>query len=169
MKKNNYSNMAAIAVEKSLLKEYQTSNGRTVYLDKDSEFQIKLFNPTTSVIGAKVFINGDAIGNPIIIKPGQLIWLERYLEEARKFKFDVYEVDANNSEVQKAIANNGDIKVEFYKEVKKQPQMYPISDNTSCPWKEYYDYSSTKDNYASKSICTNELINSVYNIDGNSL
>ena len=44
MNKNKYLNMAAIAVNKSLVKEYQTSYGRTVYLDKDSEFQIKLFN-----------------------------------------------------------------------------------------------------------------------------
>lgn len=169
MKKNNYSNMSAIAVEKSLLKEYQTSNGRTVYLDKDSEFQIKLFNPTRNVIGAKVFINGDAIGNPIIIKPGQLIWLERYLEEARKFKFDVYEVDANSSEVQKAIANNGDVKVEFYKEVKKDLSFGIV--NESWPWGDHRDYLGNpyaKRNLVTKSLFnTNDLVGSTYSIDTN--
>ena len=119
MKKINYSNMSAIAVNKSLLKEYQTSYGRTVYLDKDSEFQIKLFNPTTETVAAEVFVNGKSLGEKIIIRPGQLIWLERYLDEAKKFRFDTYEVDVNVEEVKQAIRNNGDIKVKFYKE--KQP------------------------------------------------
>ena len=116
MKKTNYSNMSAIAVNKSLLKEYQTSYGRTVYLDKDSEFQIKLFNPTTETIAADIFVNGKSLGEKIIIRPGQLIWLERYLDEAKKFRFDTYEVDVNIEEVKQAIRNNGDIKVKFYKE-----------------------------------------------------
>lgn len=126
MKKTNYSNMSAIAVNKplmsaiavnkSLLKEYQTSYGRTVYLDKDSEFQIKLFNPTTETIAAEVFVNGKSLGEKIVIRPGQLIWLERYLDEAKKFRFDTYEVDANVEEVKQAIRNNGDIRVKFYKE-----------------------------------------------------
>ena len=116
MKKTNYSNMAAVAVNKSLLKEYQTSYGRTVYLDKDSEFQIKLFNPTTETIAAEVFVNEKSLGEKIIIRPGQLIWLERYLDEAKKFRFDTYEVDASVEEVKQAIRNNGDIKVKFYKE-----------------------------------------------------
>lgn len=116
MKKTNYSNMTAIAVNKSLLKEYQTSYGRTVYLDKDSEFQIKLFNPTTETVAAEVFVNEKSLGEKIIIRPGQLVWLERYLDEAKKFRFDTYEVDASVEEVKQAIRNNGDIKVKFYKE-----------------------------------------------------
>lgn len=116
MKKTNYPNMSAIAVNKSLLKEYQTSYGRTVYLDKDSEFQIKLFNPTTNTVAAEVFVNGKSLGEKIVIRPGQMIWLERYLDEAKKFRFDTYEVEANVEEVKQAIKNNGDIKVKFYKE-----------------------------------------------------
>lgn len=120
MKANNYSNMTAIAVNKSLLKEYQTSYGRTVYLNKDSEFQIKLFNPTTETIGADIIINGKSLGEKLVIRPGQLIWLERYFNEARKFRFDVYEVDAKAEAVREAIRNNGDIQVRFYKERPKQ-------------------------------------------------
>lgn len=120
MKKNNYSNMTAIAVNKSLVKEYQTTYGRTVYLDKDSEFQIKLFNPTTETIGADIIINGKSLGEKLVIKPGQLIWLERDFAEARKFRFDVYEVDAQVQAVQEAIRNNGDVQIKFYKEKPKQ-------------------------------------------------
>lgn len=124
MKKNNYSNMASIAVNKSLLKEYQTSYGRTVYLDKDSEFQIKLFNPTTETIGADIVINGKSLGEKLVIRPGQIIWLERYFNEARKFRFDVYEVDAKAEAVKEAIRNNGDIQVRFYKERPRQTVWY---------------------------------------------
>lgn len=127
MKKTNYSNMSAIAVNKSLLKEYQTSYGRTVYLDKDSEFQIKLFNPNTEIVAAEVFVNEKSLGEKIIIRPGQLIWLERYLDEAKKFRFDTYEVDASVEEVKQAIRNNGDIKVKFYKE--KVPDNYNLIEN----------------------------------------
>ena len=124
MKKNNYSTMASIAVNKSLLKEYQTSYGRTVYLDKDSEFQIKLFNPTTETIGADIIINGKSLGEKLVIRPGQIIWLERYFNEARKFRFDVYEVDAKAEAVKEAIRNNGDIQVRFYKEKPKRNLWY---------------------------------------------
>lgn len=137
MKKTNYSNMSAIAVNKSLLKEYQTSYGRTVYLDKDSEFQIKLFNPTTDTIAAEVFVNEKSLGEKIIIRPGQLIWLERYLDEAKKFRFDTYEVEANVEEVKQAIRNNGDIKVNFYKE----KQHYSFMKGFTTLTYPYYEYS----------------------------
>ena len=155
MKKTNYSNMSAIAVNKSLLKEYQTSYGRTVYLDKDSEFQIKLFNPTTETVAAEVFVNGKSLGEKIVIRPGQLIWLERYLDEAKKFRFDTYEVEANVEEVKQAIKNNGDIKVKFYKE--KQHYNW-IGDLTHYPYYGKVEINSTP-NWNEKDIrcSTNDL------------
>ena len=118
---NKTNQMAAIAVSKSLLKEYQTSqSNRTVYLDGDNEFQIRLFNPTSDVVGAEVFINDESLGSKIVLRPGEQVWLERYLNEARKFKFDVYSVDANNKNVMSAIKNNGEIKIQFYRERKRE-------------------------------------------------
>ena len=146
MKKTNYSNMSAIAVNKSLLKEYQTSYGRTVYLDKDSEFQIKLFNPTTETVAAEVFVNDKSLGEKIIIRPGQLIWLERYLDEAKKFRFDTYEVDVNVEEVKQAIRNNGDIKVKFYKE--KVPYDYNWNGNLHDYFTHYPYYGKVEINSA---------------------
>lgn len=116
--KNNNSNMTGIAVNKSLLKEYQTSYGRTVYLDKDAEFQIKLFNPYPYTIGAEITINGQPLNETLVIKPGQIIWLERFFNEARKFRFDVYEVDSQSEAVKQAIKSNGDIVISFFKEQK---------------------------------------------------
>ena len=158
MKKNNYSNIAAIAVNKSLLKEYQTSYGRTVYLDKDSEFQIKLFNPTTETVAAEVFVNDKSLGEKIIIRPGQLIWLERYLDEAKKFRFDTYEVDANVEEVKQAIRNNGNIKVKFYKEKRHYDSFIGFTTHT-YPYYGNVEINSTLNLTGNDIICsTNDLV-----------
>jgi len=113
--------MMAIAVNKSICKEYSTSsNPRTVYLESGQEFQIQLFNPHKYTIGAKIYINGERIPNMLVLNPGERIWLERYLDTAKKFKFSTYEVDGNDSDVKEAIKDNGLIEVEFYKEVRKK-------------------------------------------------
>jgi hypothetical protein len=63
-------------------------------------------------------MNGNSIGNGIILRPGERVFLERYLDEAKKFLFETYVVNGNNEEVQQAIAHNGDVAVKFYDEVK---------------------------------------------------
>jgi hypothetical protein len=107
---------AQICINKSRLKVYDKENLPTYYLEKGQEFQIELFNPTSNTVLAKIQLNGKAISQGgLIIKPGQRIFLERYLDVAKKFMFDTYEV-SNTEEVKKAIEDNGDFKVEFYKE-----------------------------------------------------
>jgi hypothetical protein len=61
-------------------------------------------------------MNGNSIGNGIILRPGERVFLERYLDEAKKFLFETYVVDGDNKEVKEAIANNGDVVVKFYNE-----------------------------------------------------
>lgn len=113
---NNTDKLAKVALKKSLLKEYSNSqNDRIVYLNNGDEFQIQFFNPFSYTIAAEIYLNNQSLSNKLVIRPGEYIWLERYLDSPRKFKFYVYEV--NNSEpVKEAIANNGDIKIKFYAE-----------------------------------------------------
>jgi hypothetical protein len=108
---------ANIAVNKSRLKVYKnTGDMPTYYLKKGQEFQIELFNPTTDVILAKIILNGNPISQGgLVLNPGQRVFLDRYLDVAKKFLFDTYEV-SNTEEVKKAIEKNGDFKVEFYRE-----------------------------------------------------
>lgn len=116
---NLKANKASIAINKSICKEFTTSqSNRTVYLENGQEFQIQLFNPFTFTIGVDISMNGEMLSKTLIIKPGQRIWLERYFENNRKFKFETYTVDNNDSAVEVAIAKNGNIKLEFYKEVR---------------------------------------------------
>lgn len=118
MKTNSLSqDFLKLAVNKSILKEYQTSkSNRTVYLKNGTEFQLQLFNPLTFTICADIYINDEKIPNSLVIKPGQRVWLERYLDRAKKFLYETYEVENGNSAVEAAIKHNGLIKVKFYRE-----------------------------------------------------
>lgn len=110
-------NLAKLAINKSLLKEYSNSEySRIVYMNDNSEFQIQIFNPYTYTIGINITIDNKSLGNTLVVKPGERIWLERYLNDANKFLFSTYEVNGNSREVKEAIAKNGEIKLEFYKE-----------------------------------------------------
>ena len=130
----NNDNLVKIAVNKSLLKEFLVNSQRTVYMNNGSEFQIQIFNPYTYSIAASISINGIEMSNQLVIKPGQRIWLERYLNEARKFLFETYEVNGESKQVENAIKNNGVIEVKFYKE-KEQNNIYITSASTpSTSW-----------------------------------
>lgn len=114
---------ANIAVNKSRIKLYDKQGDLpTYYLQKGQEFQIELFNPTTESVLAKITLNGNVISQGgLVLNPGQRVFLDRYLDVAKKFLFDTYEV-SNTEEVKEAIVNNGDFKVQFYRESKTRPR-----------------------------------------------
>lgn len=121
---------AKIAVNKSLLKEYSSSKyQRVVYLNDGDEFQIQLFNPEKFPIAAKIHLNGEELSDMLVLRPGERIWLERYLDQARKFKFSTYEIE-DSYEAKEAASLNGEVKIQFYR-VKTSRQNRVI--NISCP------------------------------------
>jgi len=70
--------------------------------------------PPTKVFIAKISLNGNRISNSgVVLKPGQRVFLERYLDEDRKFLFETYEVSDSKTN-QRAIENNGLVIVEFF-------------------------------------------------------
>lgn len=88
-----------------------------VYLQNKQEFEIELFNPSTVTKLAKISINGKPISTAgIVVKPGQRVYLERFLDTSKKFLFETYSVDGSSAEVLAAIANNGLVEVQFYDE-----------------------------------------------------
>ena len=88
-----------------------------VYLSNGDEYEIELFNPTQEVVLAKIKIDGNYIaGGGIVLRRGERVFLERFLDSPEKFKFSTYVVNGNNIEVQDAIANNGYVEIEFYNE-----------------------------------------------------
>ena len=147
----NNDTLVKIAVNKSLLKEFLVNSQRTVYMDNGSEFQIQIFNPYTYSIAASISINGIEMSNQLVIKPGQRIWLERYLNEARKFLFETYEVNGESKQVENAIKNNGVIEVKFYKE-KEQNNIYITSASTPSTSWTYFNNCLDYPNYTADNL-----------------
>jgi len=108
----------------------------TVYLNNGDEFEIELYNPTQNKVLSKIELNGASIGNGIVLRPGERVFLERYLDDAKKFLFETYVVNGNNEEVQRAIAKNGDVVVKFFDEIKPQTYSSPFisSGSNTVTW-----------------------------------
>jgi hypothetical protein len=103
---------ANISTKKNRLKQYDGN----VYLEDGQEFEIELFNPSKTQVLAVIKLNGQSISQSgIIVRPGERIWLERYLDKNNRFKFETYQV-GTSKEAQEAIANNGSVEVEFFNE-----------------------------------------------------
>ena len=166
MNKNDYS--AKIAVNKSLVKEYFSNNQRIVYLKDNQEFQIQFFNNNQFTIFASIEINGQLSSNKMIcIRPGERIWLDRFLDNDDKMVFNTYEVNAKSHQVKKAIENNGLVKIYFYREQTRRPEI----------WNNYiwYDHNTSNPNYVpivyystqSPISTTANTINTFFNYESN--
>ena len=138
----NYPNrpVAYVTVKKNRQKVY----GDSVYLNDKTEFELELFNPTSDVYLAKISLNGKSISNSgIILYPGKREYLERYIDEPRKFKFDTYEVE-DSDEAKNATKNNGLVEVTFYKEDNTPPYQITYTNNTDyAHWIDPYNQSPT--------------------------
>ena len=104
---------AYITKKKSRLKVY---NGNTVFLNDKDNFEFEIHNPTQKSVLCKIKLNGKYVfASGLIIKPGQRVFLERFLDSNNKFEFSTYEVK-DTSENRDAIDLNGDVRIEFYDE-----------------------------------------------------
>jgi hypothetical protein len=109
---------AHITKKKSRLKVY---NGHNVFLNDKDNFEFEIHNPTQKSILCKIKLNGDYISSTgIIIRPGQRVFLERFLDSNNKFEFGTYEVKDTSSN-KTAIDLNGDVRIEFYNEQTYNP------------------------------------------------
>lgn len=111
----SYSNpqpSATITKGRGRLKTY----GSNVYLKDGSTFEIELYNPKQTTVLAKIWLNGKLLSEAgLILRPGQRVYLERFMDDAKKFVFQTYEVD-DSAETKAAIAVNGKVEVFFYDE-----------------------------------------------------
>ncbi len=101
---------AYITVKKQRVKQ----NGKNVYLDNNTEFELELYNPTDTKLKATIEFDGNLISTSgIVLRPGERIFLDRYLDVDRKFLYETYEVK-DTEQNREAIDNNGLVKVKFY-------------------------------------------------------
>jgi Zn finger protein HypA/HybF involved in hydrogenase expression len=110
---------AHIALNNNRLKAYAD----VIYLKDGDEFQIELFNPCQVSVLAKIYINDNLISTSgMLIRPGQRYFLERYIDDNKKFKFNTYTVDSGTTpEVLESIKKNGSVRVDFYREYVPTP------------------------------------------------
>ena len=129
--------LAKIAISKNLIKEYKSSNSeRTVYLNDGTEFQIYLKNPYQTHLGIKISVNNKSIGNMLVLRPGQSFWLDRFLNDNKKFLFSTYDVE-NTQEMRYAINNNGKVRIEFFHEKEDTPYFTTTPLKTTFDWTNY--------------------------------
>jgi hypothetical protein len=87
-----------------------------VFLNDGDEFEIELFNPLTVSVLADIKLNGQSISKTgLVVKPGQRVYLDCFIDDRKKFKFSTYEIE-NSGEALDATQNNGLLEVFFYKE-----------------------------------------------------
>ena len=154
---------AFITKRKQRIKQFEGQ----VYLNDGDEYEIEIFNPTPTHILAKIKIDNEYLsGGGIVLRPGERIFLERFLDSNNKFVFRTYEVgkEAVNAG---ALANNGYVKIEFYQE---QPKLnsYP-----SYPNRTIYNDGIFRGNvglgYSGTTYTTNTLGNSTFTTSGTNL
>ncbi len=122
---------AHITKKKSRLKVY---NGNTVFLGDKDNFEFEIHNPTQKSVLCKIKLNGEYISTGgVVIKPGQRVFLERFLDTNNKFEFSTYEVK-DTSANRTAIDLNGDVRIEFYNEQTYQHYPHLSGGNWDSGW-----------------------------------
>lgn len=87
-----------------------------VFLKNGEEFEIELFNPLRETVMAEIKLNGNSISNSgLVLKPGERIYLDCFIDSKKKFVFETYKVDGDLNSLN-AIEDNGSLEVRFYKE-----------------------------------------------------
>ena len=123
-----------ITTSRNRVKTYDSK----VYLADGRKFELEIHNPHPFKVLAKIKLNGRYISSSgIILRPGERIYLERFIDQNQAFVFSTYEVD-NTPQNLEAISLNGDVEVDFFSEY-----VPPITSHTAWttpinqPWITY--------------------------------
>lgn len=108
----------------SSLDELKTYQGNDIFLNNGDEFQIRLFNPLSEKIGAQVSINGKSPNRLLVLNPGEVVDVDRFIDEQRRMIFETYKYDDGSQAARNAVANNGIIQINFHKEF--APIQWPV-------------------------------------------
>jgi len=106
---------AHITVNRNRVKNYEEK----IYLKDGTNFEIELFNPLKVKALVHIKIDGKSVSDRgIVLSPGQRVYLERWIDAPKKFKFSTYNVE-NSAEAREAISENGRVSICFHEEVVK--------------------------------------------------
>lgn len=115
---------AHITLNRNRLKKY----GDKYFLKDGQQFEIELKNPTSNRILVHIEMNGKRISESGLVLPSSNIshYIERYIDEAKKFKFKTFMVDDVEA-TEGARERNGLVKVEFFGEKLPTYHHYPLN------------------------------------------
>jgi len=109
----------------SSLDETKTYQNNIIFLENRQEFAIRLFNPLSEKVGVQIGLNKKFSNNLLILNPGEVTTLDRFVDDKKRMIFETYTYDKGNEASKKAVENNGIIEIKFFKE--KQVQTYTSS------------------------------------------
>ena len=117
-KQQNSKVQAYVSVNKNRLKIYEDNK---YYLSNNTNFEIELVNNDDKKYLVEIYLNEHSIGS-IIIGANSHNYLERYIDDNRKFQFNTFEID-NVEETEEARERNGSIQIYFYPQITSYPKV----------------------------------------------
>ena len=118
MNKQNSKVQAYVSVNKNRLKIYEDNK---YYLSNNTNFEIELVNNDDKKYLVEIYLNEHSIGS-IVIGANSHNYLERYIDDNRKFQFNTFEID-NVEETKEAQERNGSIQIYFYPQITSYPKV----------------------------------------------
>ena len=118
MNKQNSKVQAYVSVNKNRLKIYEDNK---YYLSNNTNFEIELVNNDDKKYLVEIYLNEKSIGS-IVIGANSHNYLERYIDNNRKFQFNTFEID-NVEETEEAKERNGSIQIYFYPQITSYPKV----------------------------------------------
>ena len=116
-KQQNSKVQAYVSVNKNRLKIYEDNK---YYLSNGTNFEIELVNNDDKKYLVEIYLNEQSIGS-IVIGANSHNYLERYIDNNRKFQFNTFEID-NVKETEEARERNGSIQIYFYPQITSYPK-----------------------------------------------
>lgn len=130
---NSSKPQAFITQRKQRVKQHKTTQtllDSIIYLNDGDNYEIELFNPKSVHLLAKIKIDGQYLpGGGIVLRPGERVFLERFLDSNNKFVFRTYEV-GKEAITLGATENNGFVGIDFYTEQIQSPTYWGGNQNT---------------------------------------
>jgi len=149
---------AFIAVKNNRIKYYEHEGEKRIYLEDGTEFELEFHNDSDDYVKASITINGVRQASALVLRPHQRFYLDRFMDEQKKFKFNTFLTGNDDIEKLKEIMEkNGRIKVEFYQESKPvQPWIYTTT------WFDEYSGTSKPDIYYGNTLTSGGVQNDMY-------
>lgn len=117
----------------SSLDETKNYQNNTIFLEDRQEFAIRLFNPLSEKVGVHIGLNKKFSNNLLILNPGEVATLDRFVDDKKRMIFETYTYDKGNESSKKAVESNGIVEVKFFKE-KIQPTLNYTDSSTTIDW-----------------------------------